>query len=110
MDVDFENKKLAKMCSTEKDLIREFGSVNARRIQRRLQQLRAATVLEDLRPPAPGRCHELTADRAGDLSLDVDHPYRLIFRPGEPAPRREDGGLDWQKIDRVVVVSVSDTH
>jgi len=110
MEVDFEDEKLAKTCSSGKELQREYGADNARRIQRRLQQLQAATVLEDLRQ-APGRCHELTADRAGQLSLDLKHPLRLVFRPGPlPAPARDDGGLDWRRVERVVVLEVTDTH
>jgi proteic killer suppression protein len=43
----------------------------------------------------PGRCHELHGDRAGELSLDLDHPYRLLFRPtADPGPG-SGGGLDW---------------
>jgi plasmid maintenance system killer protein len=56
----------------------------AMRLDRRLQQLRAAESLDDLRH-APGRCHELIADRVGSLSLDLDHPYRVIFRPTLPS-------------------------
>ena len=44
----------------------------------------------------PERCHELTeGKRIGELSVDLDHPYRLIFIPdNDPVPRRDDGGLE----------------
>jgi proteic killer suppression protein len=59
----------------------------------------------------PGRCHELKGDRSGQLSLDLDHPYRLIFEPANnPAPRKADGGLDWKGVTAVVIIGVEDTH
>ena len=67
--------------------------------------------LEDLRPPFPGRCHELIGDRGGQLSLDLDHPYRLIFEPAnDPIPCKTDGGLEWKDVTAVEIVGVEDTH
>ncbi len=59
----------------------------------------------------PGRCHELVQDRAGQLSLDLDHPYRLIFAPAnEPLPTKPDGGIDWTQVTAVNILGVEDTH
>jgi proteic killer suppression protein len=59
----------------------------------------------------PGRCHELKGDRGGQLSLDLDGPYRLIFRPGhDPIPAKGDGGLDWAQVTDIVMLEVVDTH
>ncbi len=66
--------------------------------------------MEELRH-LPGRCHELIGNRAGQLSLDLDHPYRLIFEPAdEPIPQKDDGGLDWTMVTSVVIIGVEDTH
>ena len=110
MDVFFESKQLADVCSARKALVRAFGVERAKRIERRLQQLTAAAVLDDLRN-APGRCHELTADRGGQLSLDLDHPHRLIFRPTkQPPPATAGGGLDWTAVESVTIIEIADTH
>lgn len=80
---------------------------------RRMQELRAAQSLGDLLPPysGPGRCHELTGNRAGQLSLDLDHPYRLVFEPAhESRPWRPEGGLDWSRVTSVRILGVEDTH
>ncbi len=59
----------------------------------------------------PGRCHELLHDRVGQLSLDLDHPYRLIFEPAdEPIPKKPDGGIEWTKVTAVMIIGVEDTH
>ncbi|MCZ8038658.1 MAG: hypothetical protein O9276_11135 [Microcystis sp. LE17-20A] len=57
----------------------------------------------------PGRCHELLHNRAGQLSLDLVHPLRLIFEPANiPIPRKADGGIDWQKVTAVVIIGIVD--
>ena len=110
MDIVFNNHKFEKECNNQGLLQKNHGKVRAKRIRRRLDDLRAATVLEDMRN-IPGRCHELGENRSGQLSFDLDHPYRLIFEPAdEPIPRKEDGGMDWKKITAVRILGVDDTH
>jgi plasmid maintenance system killer protein len=76
-----------------------------------LTELAAAENLETLRKVPQLRVHELSGDRAGQISLDVKHPYRLLIIPDhEETPRKEDGGLDWQKITKVKVLGVEDIH
>jgi len=59
----------------------------------------------------PGRCHELLHDRALQLSIDLDHPYRLIFEPAdEPIPTKPDGGIDWNKVTALRILGIEDTH
>lgn len=94
MDLLFQTSKLAKEFNTGQLLVRRHGPRRAQLLQRRLIQLRAANVLEDLRKLPQVRCHELTGNRAGQLSLDLDHPYRLICEPAnDPIPKQPDGGL-----------------
>ena len=83
--------------------------IEAKKIQQRLKDLRAAETLADMRL-MPGRCHELRENLAGHLSLDLDHPYRLLFRPAEDTEPSPGGGLDWSKVTSVAVASVTDTH
>jgi len=91
-------------------LIRRHNAQRAKLIRRRLDDLRAARSLQVMRN-LPGRCHELKGDRAGQLSMDLDGPYRLLFRPAdEPPPAKPDGGMDWTQVMAVVVLGVVDTH
>jgi plasmid maintenance system killer protein len=111
LEVSFDDPDLAEMCASEKVLLRKCGTVRARKIQQRIKDLRAAETLEDMRK-LPGRCHELHGNWAGHLSLDLDHPYRLLFRPvdaPEPEPG-SGGGLDWKQVRRVAIVEIVDTH
>ena len=94
----------------EKRLVRRHNNQRAKLIRRRLDELRAASNLDVMRS-LPGRCHELKGDRSGQLSLDLDGPYRLLFRPAQNPPcQKPDGGLDWKLVVAVILVGVVDTH
>ena len=56
-------------------------------------------------------CHELIGNKKGFLSLDLKHPYRLIFEPfNDDIKKKADGVLDWSSVKAVRIVGVEDTH
>ena len=111
MDIVFRNQKLESEFNDERALRRNRGERQAKQIMRRLAELRAADHLEVIRHLPGPRCHELKGDLSGQLSVDLVHPYRLIFVPAhEPVPVRRDGGLDWRQVTQVKILSVQDTH
>ena len=110
MDVLFASDKLHRALSTQRVLQADWGQEGAKKITLRLQQLAAAPTLADMRN-LPGRCHELTGDRAGQFAVDVHKGYRLVFRPtAEPPPRKPDGGIDWAQVDSITVDEIVDYH
>jgi proteic killer suppression protein len=111
VDILFHWSKLQKECNDQTLLVRRYGQRRATLIRRRLDELRAATVLEEMRFLPQARCHELKGNRAGQLSVDLDHPYRLIFAAAhDPTTTKPDGGLDWKHVTAVTIISVEDTH
>ena len=114
MDISFKNTKLQKEFNEGKKLEKAHGSLRAKKIHLRLGELRAAVCLFDFWPPksGPSRCHELTQGvRKGQLSVDLDYPYRLIFIPShDPAPEKPDGGLDWKQVTAITIIGIEDTH
>jgi len=114
LDISFKNKKLEKSFNEGRQLEKAHGIRRARKIRVRMAELRAATSLADFWPPksGPSRCHELTQGRRqGQLSVDLDHPYRLLFVPDhDPVPKHEDGGLDWSQVTAIKILGVEDTH
>lgn len=110
MEVLFENEKLQRQVSNQRDLRRMWGDEGAKRITLRLQQLAAAETLSDMRQ-LPGRCHELSGNRAGELAVDVHGGHRLILKPSEnPPPTKQEGGLDWSRVESVTVTEIVDYH
>src|SRR5271167_55319 len=110
MEIAFSKSDDAKNWNESVRVVREHRAARAKLIRRRLDDLKAARCLELMRN-LPGRTHELRGTRAGQFSIDLDGPYRLIFRPAEePPPSKADGGLDWNEITAIVILEVADTH
>ncbi|MDO8588041.1 MAG: killer suppression protein [Armatimonadota bacterium] len=111
MDIIFRTSKLEKLCNNKSYRERECGPVRAKLLGRRMDDLRASTCLADIARLPQTRCHELVKDRDGQISLDLDHPYRLIFTvANEPVPVKPDGGLDWSRVTAIKIMGVEDTH
>lgn len=113
MQIQFKTKKLVKTFNSDKSLQREYGQQQAHAIKTRYARLRAATSLNDFAPPYSGaaRCHELTGNKAGIFSMDIKHPYRLLFKPNhDPVPQRPEGGIDWKQITAIEILGIEDTH
>lgn len=110
MDILIKERGFGRQCNQQSELVRAEGARRAQLIRARLDALYAATCLEELRN-VPGPLHELKGDRKGQLSFDLDHPYRLILVPNhEPVPSTEDGGMDWARLTAVKILGIEDTH
>ena len=111
MNILFHSRRLQKDCCDLKKSVRRWGARRSKLIRRRLDELRAAETLKDLRSLPTPRCHELKGNRKGQLSVDLDHPYRLIFEPAEePVPAKPNGGIDWKKVRSILIIGVEDIH
>jgi plasmid maintenance system killer protein len=111
VDIYFKTKKLQKICSVSREGQKHLGAKMARRLQQRMMELKAAVSLDDISRLPPARCHELTGNRKGQLSVDLGHPYRLVFIPANnPIPETTDGGLDWPGVTEIEIIEIGDTH
>ncbi len=111
MDIIISDRKLGKICNQQSKLVKKYGSHQAKLIRRRLDELSAAETLITMRYLPQARCHELTGNRAGQLSVDLVHPERLIFIPAHnPVPSKPDGGLDWSRVTAIEILGIEDTH
>ena len=76
-----------------------------------MMELKAAETLADISYLPPPRCHELTGNRAGQLSVDLEHPHRLLFIvANDPRPERKSGGLEWEGVTEIEIIAIEDTH
>jgi plasmid maintenance system killer protein len=111
MEITFRNKKLEKTLTTTRDMVALHGKRRAELIQQRLSEIEASPTLAILRLLPRPRCHELKGNRKGQLSVDLDHPYRLLFTPDHaPVPQAAAGGMDWAAVTRVRIQEITDTH
>lgn len=60
--------------------VRKVGSDLQRVALRKLRQLDAATVLEDLSIPHGNRLEKLSGDRTGQYSIRLNDQWRICFR------------------------------
>ncbi|WTK47664.1 type II toxin-antitoxin system RelE/ParE family toxin [Streptomyces sp. NBC_01520] len=109
MDVSYADRKVGKICESEREMRRTYGAELARKIAQRLAALRAAENLEDMRPPALGKCHAMSGDKDGCLSLHLTANWRLVFSPTEHE-EDEQGGLKWASVTAVTIEEIEDYH
>ncbi|MCB9091373.1 MAG: killer suppression protein [Halobacteriovoraceae bacterium] len=109
MELTFKTNKLKKQCNEFKESVKTFGEPTARKLNNRLNNLRAAATLMVMQK-LPGRCHELKGPRKGQLSLDLVGQYRLIFIPNEPYETKDNGRIDWSSVKSVKITGIEDTH
>ncbi|HET6383852.1 MAG TPA: killer suppression protein [Armatimonadota bacterium] len=84
--------------------------MRAKIVGRRLDQMRLSRSLKAFSLVHP-RCHPLIGNRAGQWSADLDGPYRLIFEIAvDPVPMDDYGSIDLDKVQKVRIIDVADTH
>ncbi len=111
MDIVFKNSGLKKTFNNHKQLIRKYGQKRASLIAQRMQQLMAMPDLSVAAGLPQLHCHQLKGDRKGELAVDLDHPYRLVFTIAQdPLPTKDDGGLDWSRVHTIQIERVEDYH
>ena len=110
MNITFKQKKLREYANNDRLAVQKLGVRRAKLFKVRLDDLRAATTLEDIRH-LPGHFHELVGNRKGQWACDLDQPYRLIFEPHElPVPVNEHGQYIWFEIKGIEVIEIEDYH
>jgi proteic killer suppression protein len=111
MRIYFKTRRLQKLCSESAVSRKQLGKKRAQKLQQRLMELKAAQTLAEISHLPPPRCHELTGNREGQLSVDLEHPYRLVFIiANNPYPEKESGGLDWEGVTEIEIIEIEDTH
>lgn len=110
LDIDYKNKRIQKNIEAAfKAASKRYKKIHSKEraeiIRARLREFESATTLEDLRKVKSARCHELKSGKGVyRLSVDLDHPYRLIFAPVAPVPTKKNGGLDWSRVTRIMIL------
>lgn len=108
----FLDNKLKRGFEKDGERKKRFGVEMANKIKLRMESLLAAKSLADFLPPysGPERCHELKGILKGVFSLDLKHPYRLLFKPTENQQKETYNSKDWGSIDEIIIVGIEDTH
>lgn len=79
MDVTFKTRKLQRCYEESTRATREFGSEVGRKYILRINTIKGAKSIEDLKKLPVLRCHLLKGDRQGQWAVNLNGFYRLIF-------------------------------
>jgi proteic killer suppression protein len=108
MRISFLDADIEALCKQSKLATRKLGVESAKKLQRRLSELFAATMVTEL---VAGRPHPLERDRSGQFALDLHGGCRLIFKPTkQPPPIKVDGSIDWAQVDDITILEAGDYH
>ena len=83
MELTYKNEKLRNICENSKynkELAKKYGAEVAKKLPRRIKELRAFNSLNDVPTNPPFRRHKLTGDRDNQFAISITNQYRLIFR------------------------------
>ena len=113
MDILISDKRLRKVAHDDAACRRQYGVDMAKKLALRLASLSAAVSLADFWPPksGPERCHELKGDRKGTFSVDLNQPYRLLFKStSKPTEDEAEEQQRWKSITSIDILAIEDTH
>lgn len=79
MEVEYKNTVIKKVCTIASVAERKYGSKMAEKIHQRIDQIKAASSVEEMIQFRIGRCHPLHHNRQDQFAVDLVHPMRLVF-------------------------------
>ena len=110
MNIEFKSHKLKKSVESPEAIKKHYGA-NAKKVNQRLEELKSAPNLSELRNIPAAYYHELKQNRKGQLAVAVSGNNRIIFEPyHNPVPLKEDGGLDWTGITAIRILEISEDY
>ena len=109
MDILFASKQWERLCHDQAVAVRALGAQGARKLQSRLDDLRAAT---DLSYAAllPGNFQALDGSRAGCYSIQLIDGHQLVVSPVTGRRGKSAGKLDLSSVMSIRVVFVGKSH
>jgi len=113
MDIIFQKKKDRDICNENLSLRKKYkgNPRRAKEIRKRLDELRDSDTLHVMRLLPHAHCHELKCNRKGQLAVNLDKGFRMVFEPAnEPVPHKPDGGLDWQSVTAVRILKLDEDY
>lgn len=107
MEYKAKNNKLEKQLTDPRLRNRIFGISVSKRIAARIDEIAAATTLDDVSRFPPSRLHALNGDKQGLFAVDISANYRLLFAGFDDNHQQT---IDTAKVVAVVFVMVEDYH
>jgi len=110
MDILYQNSRIQK--DIEK-ILKKPGQRRACILSQRIAELRAASTLKDMENLPGPRLHQWTrksGQQKATFSVDLDHPYRLLFVVNGDEPQLPGGGVDKSLVTAIELCEIADPH
>lgn len=110
MKLSYKTKRLEKSFTTDKGLVKSYGTL-AKKIKRRRNELEEADNLWVISQLPVLRLHQHKGKGKGIWSIDIQENWRILFKiDQDPIPQLEDGGVDLKAITILRIEAVTDPH
>lgn len=109
MDVTGKNKKTNKLYSSFESLRAKYGPVDAENIMKKLKRLRTFHDLYEAWRNGL-KCHPLSADYHGVVSIPITPNYRLLIQPCLPEWVKVSGIESWKYVTKAHILKYEDYH
>lgn len=110
MEIAYKSVKLGKTLTDPSKTSKEYGT-RAKKIIQRLREIESSANLSVLMKLPAANCHQLSGDRAGEFAVDISGNWRIIFGINqEPMPKKDDGGINTDKVTYVKILEIKDYH
>lgn len=83
MELTYKNDKLKNLCENSKynnELVKKYGIDVAKKLPRRIIELKEFECLNDVPVTLPFRRHKLTGNLNNFYAVNINNQYRLIFK------------------------------
>jgi proteic killer suppression protein len=111
VEIGFKNKQLQKVCENPDMARKEYGKENERKLTQRIMELRDADNLDVVSRIPAARLHPLKGDRKHEYSVDLAHPFRLVFIASpECIGDKTIEAIELVEITEVIVEEIVDYH
>ena len=79
MKIEYSNKQIEKVCTNASTATKKHGERMAEIIHQRIDEIKAASSVEEMIQYSIGRCHKLKGNRKEQFAVVLVQPYRLVF-------------------------------
>ncbi|HHV72622.1 MAG TPA: hypothetical protein GXX38_08460 [Clostridia bacterium] len=102
MKIYFKSRKLKKQCEDPKEAQKEYGARIGNKLTQRVNELKSAPNLADIKKIPAARLHRLEGQRINEFAVDLVHPFRLVFKP------ILEGNANLDDLDSITVVRIEE--
>ena len=110
MDITYASNKIKKKLSSLAEIKKAYGTM-AKKVQNRLDEIKASPNLKVLMQIPAANCHPLAGDMNDEWALNISGNHRMIFDINhDPVPQKDTGGVETIEVTDIRIIETKDYH